>query len=92
MALICDAGGVYAIHDADDPHHAAVKFVVEVKPGQLRLPVILLAEIDYVLTSRLGLIPPWIYSIASSAAPSPWSRPPWKTSCGIENSSFSNAT
>lgn len=55
MALICDTGGVYAIHDADDPHHAAVKFVVEVERGQLFLPVILLAEIDYLLTSRLGV-------------------------------------
>lgn len=55
MALICDTGGVYAIHDADDPHHAAVKSVVELEPGRLFLPVILLAEIDYLLTSRLGV-------------------------------------
>jgi uncharacterized protein len=55
MALICDTGGVYAMHDADDPHHAAVKFVVEVELGPLLLPVILLAEIDYLLTSRLGV-------------------------------------
>ena len=39
MALICDTGGVYAMHDADDPHHAAVKFVVEVERGPLLLPV-----------------------------------------------------
>jgi predicted nucleic acid-binding protein len=55
MALICDTGGIYAIHDADDPNHASVKFVVEVEPGQLFLPVILLAEIDYLLTTRLGV-------------------------------------
>jgi len=55
MALICDTGGVYAMHDADDPHHAAVKFVVEVERGPLLLPVVLLAEIDYLLTSRLGV-------------------------------------
>ena len=55
MALICDTGGVYAIHDADDPHHAAVKSVVELESGRLFLPVILLAEIDYLLTSPLGV-------------------------------------
>ena len=29
MALICDTGGVYALYDADDAHHAAVRAVVE---------------------------------------------------------------
>jgi uncharacterized protein len=55
MALICDTGGVYAMHDADDAHHAEVKSIVEVEPGPLLLPVIFLAEIDYLLTRRLGI-------------------------------------
>ncbi len=43
LALLCAAAlGL----DADDPHHDAVKFVVEVERGPLLLPVILLAEID----------------------------------------------
>ncbi len=54
MALICDTGAVYALYDADDIHHPAAKAIVEVEPGPLFLPVILLAELDYLLTARLG--------------------------------------
>ena len=55
MALICDTGGIYAIHDASDNHHHAVKAVVQKEKGPLLLPVILLAEIDFLLTRRLGV-------------------------------------
>lgn len=55
MALICGTSGVYALYDADDAHHEAAKEVVEAEPGPLFLPVILLAEIDYLLATRLGL-------------------------------------
>jgi predicted nucleic acid-binding protein len=54
MAVICDTGAVYALYDADDVHHAAAKGVVEAEPGPLLLPMILLAEIDYLLTTRIG--------------------------------------
>jgi len=54
MALICDTGAVYALYDADDIHHADAKSVVEAEAGPLLLPLLLLAEIDYLLTSRLG--------------------------------------
>jgi uncharacterized protein len=54
MALICDTGAIYALYDADDVHHPAAKAVVEREAGPLFLPVVLLAEIDYLLTSRLG--------------------------------------
>src|SRR5258707_12031300 len=54
MALICDTGAVYALYDADDVHQSAAKTVVEAEAGPLFLPVVLLAEIDYLLTSRLG--------------------------------------
>jgi predicted nucleic acid-binding protein len=54
MALICDTGAIYALYDADDVHHAAAKAVVEAEAGPLFLPMVLLAEIDYLLTSRLG--------------------------------------
>ncbi|HEX7448806.1 MAG TPA: PIN domain-containing protein [Pirellulales bacterium] len=55
MALICDTGGIYAVHDADDLQHAAVKEIFENEPGPLFLPAVLLAEIDYLLTRRLGV-------------------------------------
>jgi predicted nucleic acid-binding protein len=55
MAVVCDTGAVYALYDADDVHHAACKGVVETERGRLFLPIVLLAEIDYLLTSRLGI-------------------------------------
>jgi predicted nucleic acid-binding protein len=55
MALVCDTGGVYALYDADDKHYPAAKRVVEAEAGPLYLPVVLLAEIDYLLTTRLGI-------------------------------------
>ena len=41
MALICDTGGIYALYDADDAHHAAVRAAVEAEVGPLYLPAIL---------------------------------------------------
>lgn len=55
MAVVCDTGAIYALYDADDAHHLAVKAVVETEPGPLFLPVVLLAEIDYLLNERLGV-------------------------------------
>lgn len=55
MALICDTGGVYALYDADDVHHVAVRAAVEAESGPLFLPSVLLAELDYLLTTRLGI-------------------------------------
>jgi predicted nucleic acid-binding protein len=54
MAVICNTGAIYALYDADDAHHAACRALVEREPGPLFLPVVLLSEIDYLLTSRLG--------------------------------------
>lgn len=54
MAVICDTGGLFGLYDADDAHHAAINAVVENEPGPLFVPVVLLAEIDYLLSTRLG--------------------------------------
>ncbi len=54
MAVVCDTGAVYALYDADDEHHAACRSCVETERGPLFLPVVLLAEIDYLLTARHG--------------------------------------
>src|SRR5262249_28389911 len=32
MALICDTGGVYALYDADDAHHARARAAIEREP------------------------------------------------------------
>ena len=55
MALICDTGGIYALYDADDAYHESVKAAVDAEAGPLVLPVVLLAEIDYLLITRLGV-------------------------------------
>jgi predicted nucleic acid-binding protein len=47
-------GAIFALYDADDAHHGAVKSFVETEPGPLFLPVVLLAEIDYLLSTRLN--------------------------------------
>jgi predicted nucleic acid-binding protein len=54
MALICDTSGIYALYDTSDAQHAPVTAVVESEPGELLLPVVLLAEIDYLIHLRLG--------------------------------------
>jgi predicted nucleic acid-binding protein len=55
MAVICDTSGVYALYDADDVAHQATRTLVEAETGPLLLPVILLAEIDYLMRTRLGM-------------------------------------
>jgi predicted nucleic acid-binding protein len=54
VALICDTSGVFALYDAANADHAATTAVVESEPGDLLVPVVLLAEIDYLLHTRLG--------------------------------------
>ena len=54
MALICDTSGIFALYDADNVDHTATVAVVEAEGDQLLVPVVLLAEIDYLLHSRLG--------------------------------------
>ena len=54
MALICDTSGICALYDVDDGQHEATRRIVERETGSLFLPVVLLAEIDCLLQSRLG--------------------------------------
>jgi len=54
MAVICDTSGVYALYDTDDAQHDGIATLIKAEPGPLFLPVILLAEIDYLLNRRLG--------------------------------------
>lgn len=55
MAVIVDSGALYALYDADDRHHLAVKRVVEREQGALIVPTVILAEIDYLLREFLGV-------------------------------------
>lgn len=55
MAVIVDSGAVYALYDADDAHHVAVKNAIERLAGSLIIPTVILAEVDYLLREFLGV-------------------------------------
>jgi predicted nucleic acid-binding protein len=55
MALIGDSGAIYALYDADDAHHSAVKIAVENNLGPIIIPTAILAELDYLLREFLGV-------------------------------------
>src|SRR5215472_16409669 len=55
VALIADSGGLYALYDRRDRHHACVRAAVENETGPIIVPAALLSEIDYLLNTKLGL-------------------------------------
>ena len=55
MTLVADSGAIYALYDADDGHHGAVRRVVERERPPIVVPSVLLAEVDYLLREFLGV-------------------------------------
>jgi len=55
MSLIADSGAIYALYDADDAYHHRVKQVIEKEAGIIFTPVVILAELDYLLREFLGV-------------------------------------
>lgn len=55
MALIVDAGGLYAQADRGDPAHEAVVEVLTEERGPLVTSGIAVAEADYLILNRLGI-------------------------------------
>ena len=55
MALIVDTGPLLAALDADDPDHARCAEALEGAAGDLVVPGLVLAELDYWCTRRLGV-------------------------------------
>lgn len=55
MALIVDAGALYAQADADEPRHAAIAAVVQSERGALVTSELAVAEADYLILERLGV-------------------------------------
>jgi predicted nucleic acid-binding protein len=54
MALIVDAGALYAQADADEPRHAAVRAILEGEHETLVTTELAVAEADYLILDRLG--------------------------------------
>jgi uncharacterized protein len=54
MALIVDAGALYAQADADQPGHAAVRAILEQERETLVTTELAVAEADYLILDRLG--------------------------------------
>jgi predicted nucleic acid-binding protein len=54
MSLVADTGGLYALYDADDAHHAAVRRIVQKETGPIIVPSAILGELDYLLREFLG--------------------------------------
>ena len=57
IALIVDAGPLYAYIDRDDRHHAASLDLLETHPGPLIVPTLVITEVAYLLGTRLGVDP-----------------------------------
>jgi predicted nucleic acid-binding protein len=55
MALIVDAGALYAQADADEPRHGAVAAVLHAEREALVTTELAVAEADYLILERLGL-------------------------------------
>lgn len=54
IALIVDAGPLYAYVDGDDAHHQACLHLLETHPGPLIVPTLVITEVAYLISSRLG--------------------------------------
>jgi predicted nucleic acid-binding protein len=55
VALLLDAGALYAQADRADPHHAAVVDILHAEQGPLIASAIGVAEADYLILTRLGI-------------------------------------
>ncbi|MDE3203996.1 MAG: PIN domain-containing protein [Acidobacteriota bacterium] len=54
MAVLVDAGPLYAYVDADDDHHMESLELLESHPGPLVVPILVVTEVAYLLARRLG--------------------------------------
>lgn len=54
MALVADSGALYALYDSRDKHHRPVREAVMAETGAILVPVAILAEVDWLLRTRLG--------------------------------------
>jgi uncharacterized protein len=57
IALIVDAGPLYATVDRNDRNHPACRRLLESHPGPLIVPTLVIIEVTYLIASRLGTEP-----------------------------------
>jgi len=55
VALLVDAGALYAQADADEPRHGDVASVLQTEPETLVTTELAVAEADYLILDRLGV-------------------------------------
>ncbi len=55
MALLLDAGALYAQADSNDPHHTEVAEILQAEREPLIASAIGVAEADYLILTRLGI-------------------------------------
>jgi hypothetical protein len=55
--LLVDAGPLYAYVDSDDAHHEASLELLETHAGPLIVPTLVVTEVAYLLSTRLGSVP-----------------------------------
>jgi hypothetical protein len=55
MSLIADSGALYALYDAEDNYHGAVRRVIESEEGPIVVPMAILAELDDLLRDFVGI-------------------------------------
>lgn len=54
VAVLVDAGPLYAYIDADDAHHEDCLALLAGHPGPLAVPVLVVAEVAHLVGTRLG--------------------------------------
>jgi uncharacterized protein len=54
MAIIADSGGIFAVYDRRESHHAAIRAAIEDDPDDIVISAVSLGEIDFLLRTRLG--------------------------------------
>ena len=54
VAVLVDAGPLYAYIDADDGHHQDCLALLATHPGPLAVPVLVVAEVTHLVATRLG--------------------------------------
>jgi predicted nucleic acid-binding protein len=55
VAIVADSGALYALYDVRDAHHATVRQAIEHERGPFLVPMAILAEVDYLLRTYLGI-------------------------------------